>query len=209
MLKLSRRAAIGAIALAAAFGSPAALAQAAAVDTVALYAPGSLGERALGPEDAPVTIVEYASMSCPHCAAFHETVFGELKTKYIDTGKVRFLFREFPHNNPGYPPAMVARCAPEGRFFEVVDAYFDRQEEWLNSPDIMQAIRDIAKEHGFTDQSFDACVSNQALFEALKEGRDRGSSFGVQGTPTFFINGRKFEDAPSLANMEREIDALL
>jgi protein-disulfide isomerase len=207
MLKFDRRAF-----LAAAFilGSAAgAWAQDAAVDSVELYAAGPLGERARGEADAPVTIVEYASMSCPHCAAFHETVFADLKAKYIDTGKVRFLFREFPHNNPGYPPAMIARCAPENRFFEVVDAYFDRQEEWLSSPDIMQAIRGIAKEHGFTDQSFDACTSNQALFEALKEGRERGAAFGVQGTPTFFINGKKLQDAPSLANIEKEIEALL
>ncbi len=159
MLKLARRAF-----LAAAFilGSAAGILAQEAVDSVQLYAAGPLGERALGEADAPVTIVEYASMSCPHCAAFHETVFPELKAKYIDTGKVRFLFREFPHNNPGYPPAMIARCAPESRFFEVVDAYFERQEEWLSSADIMQAIRGIAKEHGFTDQSFDACTSNQA-----------------------------------------------
>jgi protein-disulfide isomerase len=211
MLSLNRRVLVAAAAfVGAALLAPAgALAQDAAVDTNDLYAPGPLGERALGPADAPVTVVEYASMSCPHCAAFHETVFQPLKEKYIDTNKVRFIFREFPHNNPGYPPAMVARCAPEGRFFEVVDAYFDRQDEWLNSPDIMQAIRDIAKEHGFTDQTFDACVSNQALFEALKEGRDRGAAFGVTGTPTFFINGQKFEDVPSLENMESAIEAQL
>jgi protein-disulfide isomerase len=206
MLKFDRR-----IFLAAAFllGSLGASAQEATVNLDEFYAPGQLGERALGAADAPVTVVEYASMSCPHCAAFHTTVFGPLKSKYIDTGKVRFIFREFPHNNPGYPPAMVARCAPEGRFFDVVDAYFTRQDEWLNSPDIMQAIRAIAKEHGFTDQSFDACASNQALFEALKEGNERGGTFGVRGTPTFFINGKKFEDAPSLENLEREIEPLL
>ena len=206
MLKFHRRAVLAAALM---LGSAGAFAQGVTVDTDELYAPGSLGERALGAADAPVTIVEYASMSCPHCAAFNEAVFEPLKTKYVDSGKVRFLFREFPHNNPAYPPAMVARCAPEGRFFEVVDAYFDSQEEWLSSADIMQAIRGIAKEHGFTDQSFDACVSNQALFEALQQERDRGAGFGVQGTPTFFINGTKLGDVPSLANMEQAIDALL
>jgi protein-disulfide isomerase len=206
MLTLPRRAFLAAALI---LGSAGAFGQDAAVNTDELYAPGSLGERALGPAEAPVTVVEYASMSCPHCAAFELTVLPELKTKYIDSGKIRFIFREFPHNNPGYPPAMVARCAPEGRFFEVVHAYFEKQEEWLSSADIMQSIRAIAKEHGFTDQSFDACVANQALFEALKESRDRGAGFGVQGTPSFFINGKKLEDAPTLENLSREIDAAL
>jgi protein-disulfide isomerase len=148
-------------------------------------------------------------MSCPHCAEFHNTVFDGLKSRYIDTGKVRFIFREFPLNDAAYLPAMIARCAPAGRFFEIVDAYFERQDEWLRSSDPVQTLFEIAQEHGFTRQAFDACIANRALFTAVNEEMARGTAFGVRGTPTFFINGRKFEDAPTLENLAKEIDSLL
>jgi protein-disulfide isomerase len=208
MLSLGRRTFMAALA-AGALLLGAGYAWTQSVDSIALYAPGPLGEMALGSADAPVTIVEYASMSCPHCADFSTAVFDQLKTKYIDTGKVRFIFREFPHNDAAYLPAMIARCAPAGRFFEIVDAYFERQGEWLRSADPVQALFEIASEHGFTREAFDACISNRALFTAINEEMARGTSFGVRGTPTFFINGTKFEDAPTLANFEKEIDSLL
>jgi protein-disulfide isomerase len=187
----------------------AAVLRAQTIDSVELYAPGSLGEMALGSADAPVTIVEYASMSCPHCAEFSNTIFDTLRSKYIDTGKVRFIFREFPHNDAGYLPAMIARCAPASRFFEIVDAYFERQADWLQSSDPVQTLFEIAAEHGFTREAFDACIANRALFTAINEEMARGAAFGVRGTPSFFINGRKLEDAPTLANFEKEIESLL
>lgn len=216
MFQMTRRAFLASCATAALmsglggllFSGGDALAQ-AAVDTGELHAPGQLGEKALGPADAKVTVVEYASMSCPHCAHFANTTFEDFKKKYIDTGKVRYIFREFPLNAPAYAVAMVARCAPADRYFDVLQEYFAQQDQWLTSQDLRQSILDIAVPFGFDAKSFEACISNQSLFAGLEAVRDRGAAFGVQATPTFFINGRKFEGALTLAELEREIEPLL
>jgi protein-disulfide isomerase len=181
-------------------------ARAQTVDQDELLQPGPLGEKALGAEDAPVTVVEYASMSCPHCARFHQETFHDFREKYIDTGQVRFVFREFPLDAAAYGVAMLARCAPENRYFDIVDVYFQQQEEWLRSPDIYNAIFSIAQQFGFTKESFDACLSNQALFDNLNEVRNRAAEqFGVNSTPTFFINGEKQPGALTLAQLEEHI----
>jgi protein-disulfide isomerase len=207
MLKLARRSLIAA-SLAAAFALGAsALAQ--GVNVQDLHAPGQLGEKVLGPADAKVTVVEYASMSCPHCAHFDATTFDDFRLKYIDSGKVRYILREFPLNAPAYAVAMLARCAPADKYFDVVHTYFRSQDKWLAASDLKAAILEIAKGFGFTDQSFDACIANQALFKALNDVRDRGSAFGVQSTPTFFINGKKFEGALSLDELDKAITPLL
>lgn len=208
MFKFNRRLLITIFAAAiVSLGAEGASAQSA--NLAELHAPGQLGEKVLGPSDAKVTVVEYASMSCPHCAHFDATTFDAFKLKYVDSGKVRYIFREFPLNAPAFAVAMVARCAPADKFFDVVHAYFRSQDKWLTSNNLKGAILDIAKTFGFTQQSFDACVSNQALFDALSAVRDRGSSFGVQATPTFFINGKKFEGALSLEDLDKAIEPLL
>ena len=108
-----------------------------------------------------------------------------------------------------YAVAMVARCAPADRFFVIIHTYFRSQEKWLSSQDLRGAILELAKPFGFTEQSFEACLSNQALFEGLENVRSRGAAFGVQATPTFFINGRKMEGALSLDDLQKAIDPLL
>ena len=207
MLKLDRRLfLVAGMAGALALGSPA-LAQDVNVDE--LLKPGQLGEKSLGPADAKVTVVEYASMSCPHCAHFDVTTFDQFKLKYIDSGKVRYIFREFPLNAPAYAAAMVARCAPADKFFDVVHAYFRSQDKWLVEGDLKGKLLDIATGFGFTPQSFDACLANQALFKAIDDVRARGSGFGVQSTPTFFINGKTFRGALTLEELDKEIEPLL
>lgn len=207
MFKFDRRSFI-AVSMAAAFAlGSAAFAQEVNVDE--LHTPGQLGEKVLGPADAPVTVVEYASMSCPHCANFDLTTFDQFKLKYIDSGKVRFIFREFPLNAPAYAVAMVARCAPGDSFFDIVHAYLRQQDKWLVQGDVKAAILDIAKGFGFTQQTFDACLANQALFKAIDEVRGRGAGFGVQGTPTFFINGKTFRGALTLEELDKAIEPLL
>ena len=209
MLKITRRSFLAGCAASAIVLAPGAAFAQATVDVQELHAPGQLVEQVLGPADAPVTVVEYASMSCSHCARFDTDTFDPFRQKYIDSGKVRFVFREFPLNAPAYAVAMVARCAPAGRFFDIVHAYFRSQQQWLSSPDLKGAILEAAKPFGFTEQTLDACIGNQALFASIEAVKTRGLSFGVQATPTFFINGKKFEGALSLAELDEAIQPLL
>ncbi|WP_026381505.1 DsbA family protein [Afifella pfennigii] len=192
-------------------GGAAALAQSnTKVSMDELMKPGPLGDRVLGAEDAPVTVVEYASMSCSHCATFHKETYPELKEQYIDTGKVRFVFREFPIDASAYAVAMLARCAPEGRYFEIIDLFFERQRQWGLAEDRYAAILDLAKQVGFSEESFEACLQNQALFDGLNTAKDRASSeFGVQGTPTFFIEGEMNVGALSFDQIKEEIEKFL
>lgn len=179
------------------------------VNVADLLAPGPLGDKALGPADAPVTVVEYASMSCPHCADFDRETFDAFRQKYIDSGQVRYIFREFPLNAPAYAVAMVARCAPADRFFDLVHTYYRDQDTWLASQDLKSAILKVAEPFGFNQRSLEACISNQQLFEGIEAVKTRGVSFGVDATPTFFINGKKMAGALSLAQLDAEIQPLL
>ena len=138
MIMLNRRSLIaggaGMAAMGTVAGVPGALAPAYAQDKVdldELLVPSPLGDKVLGDADAPVTVVEYASMSCPHCASFHNRTWYAFKEKYVDTGQVRFVFREYPIDAPAYAVAMVARCAPADKFFPIIDLYLSRQDSWL------------------------------------------------------------------------------
>lgn len=171
---------------------------------------GTLTDKVLGDENAPVTVVEYASMSCPHCANFHNTTWKPFKEKYVDTGKVRFIFREFPLDTAAYAVAMVARCAPEPRFYEIIETYFAEQSDWRRSENVYQAILTRAEAFGFTKETFDACLQNQSLVDGLNEIRTKAAEkFGVDSTPTFFINGVKESGALTLEQMEERIEPLL
>ena len=210
MNALNRRAVLaGAAALSALTFPVSVLAQETFSEEELLVA-GPLGDKALGDDNAPVTIVEYASMTCGHCGNFHRNTWAALKEKYIDTGKVRFIFREFPLDNSAFAVAMLARCAPADRFFTIIDLYFSTQDAWLQSQDRYNALLDLAKQAGFSKESFDACLANQALFEGLDEVKNRGArKFGITGTPTFFINGTKAVGALSLEEMETHIQPQL
>ncbi|MEM8787293.1 MAG: DsbA family protein [Pseudomonadota bacterium] len=149
----------------------------------------------LGDPDAPVTVIEYASLTCPHCASFHRDVFKRIKTNYIDTGKVRFVVRDVYFDRYGLWAAMVARCAGPERYFGIVDRLFERQDEWsrqAEAADAVAGIFAIGRQAGMTDDQMDACVQDQAWAEALvAEYQKNAQADEVQGTPTFFINGRK------------------
>jgi protein-disulfide isomerase len=179
------------------------------VDAAKLLEAGPLPEKVLGKDDAPVTIVEYASMTCPHCAHFHETTLPELKTKYIDTGKARLIFREFPFDPRAEAGFMLARCSNDN-YFAMVDVLFKQQESWAGVQDAKTALLQISKLAGFSQESFEACLTDQKLLEDVRAVRERGSNdFGVDSTPTFFINGNRYPGALSIDEMSAIIDGML
>lgn len=148
------------------------------------------GERAMGQADAPVVMIEYASATCPHCAEFHVDVLPEIKKTYIDTGKVRLIFREFPLDDRAMAVFMLARCLPEDKYFPTVDALFRQQKEWTGSNPKAPLMK-IMQQAGMTDAEFDACLKRRDLAQAIFDTRKTANEqFGVKGTPTFFINGK-------------------
>jgi protein-disulfide isomerase len=163
----------------------------------------------LGDPNAPVTIIEYASMTCPHCAHFEETTWPELKKKYIDTGKVRFIFREFPLDPLAAAGSMLARCGGKDKFFPTVEVLFKQQKDWVVQKPIPPLMA-IAKQLGFTEEGFNQCLSNQKLLENIEAVRERAASkFGVNSTPTFFVNGAVYRGALEIDEMAKAIDPYL
>jgi len=180
------------------------------VDVDKLMASGPLKEMAIGEEDAPVTIVEYMSMTCPHCRQFHENTYPALKEKYVDTGKVRFILREFPLDPRAAAAIMLARCAPNDQYFPMVDVLFKRQTVWATAQDARTELLNIAKLAGFTQESFEACLTNQQLLDDVNSVRTTAAEdFGVDATPTFFINGKRYSGDMSIGQMSAIIDPLL
>lgn len=167
------------------------VAPAGEVNTGRLMEEGPLGEWSLGKADAPVTIIEYASMTCPHCRAFHLNTFPKLKSAYIDTGKVRFVIREFPIGHMSGAAAIVIRCAPEPKRLALFGRYFAEQKDWVSQEVRPDALFAVAAKSGMSRSTFDSCLTNQSILEGLTGVKQRGRELGVMGTPTFFINGRK------------------
>ena len=158
-------------------------------DEQALLETGELSDRIQGEPDAPVTIIEYASMTCPHCAAFHKNSYPKIKQTYIDTGKARLIFREFPLDKLAAATSMLARCVDDDRFFAFIDILFAQQRNWARE-NPLEPLRKFAKQAGLSDEAFDKCLSNQELLDGIVWIKDRGSSeFNVNGTPSFFVNG--------------------
>jgi len=189
--------------------------KAAAAETVPaseLMKTDALPDMAMGNDKAAVTVVEYASMTCPHCAHFQETTFPELKKRYIDTGKVHYIFREFPLDNLAAAASMLARCAgkdDKDKYFALVDTLFRQQRQWAVEKPIPPLLA-IAKQAGFTEQTFNACLANQQVLDGIESVRQRAvKQFKVQSTPTFFINGTSYPGALSIEDMAKAIDPQL
>ena len=187
-----------------ALGAPLAF---AAVDLAVLNAAPAEGDMTMGPDTAKVTVIEYASASCPHCAAFYKDVFPTLKTEYIDTGKIHFIFREFPHNDAALAAFMVARCAPKEKYFPLVDVFFTTQDVWLQNP--LEGLTKIAQQAGFTKESFDSCLKNEAVAKNILAVRTTADGLGVTGIPTFFINGEMLDGEKTIDVLRAKIDPLL
>lgn len=182
------------------------------VETVSideLMAPQALADQWLGSPNAPVTIIEYASLNCPHCAAFHEDVFDDFVSEFVDTGEVRFALREFPLNDRAAAAIMLARCAPgENGFYSLVGHLFDTQSVWaLADPGVvLDTLFGVVQQAGFTRDSFDACLSNQELLANVTAVQNHALGLGVDATPTFFINGRKYLGELSLEQLRAAIE---
>ena len=173
-------------------------------DLAALMAPGPLPDISLGKEDAPNTIVEYASMTCPHCAQFHKVVLPDLQKKYIDTGQARLILREFPLDGLAVAAFMLARCAGPDRYYPMVNALFDTQETWaVPGADGKEKLLLIAKQAGFSKEKFDQCVADKELFQKIVDVRTRANEeFGVDSTPSFFVNGKRLTGEHTLQDFE-------
>ena len=174
--------------------------------------PVSLPDMALGPANAPVTITEFASMTCPHCAAFNETVFPKIKSEYIDTGKIRYVFREFPLDIKAAAGSMLARCIAKddaGKYFAVIDMLFKQQNDWVLKNTTETLIR-IGKQAGLSQQVIEECLKDQALLDKIAADQKYASEvLKVDSTPTFFINGDKIKGETSFAEFDKRIKSLL
>jgi protein-disulfide isomerase len=169
-----------------------------------LMAPNPMGEMAMGDENAPITVIEYASMTCPHCAHFSEATFPELKKRYIDTGKVRFIFREFPLDQLAAAGFLLARCGGPDKYFPLVETLFAQQRDWVVQRPLAPLMA-IAKQAGLTQVAFEACLNNQDLIDKMEKVRSQASDkFGVNSTPTFFVNGKRLPGALSIEELEKE-----
>lgn len=157
--------------------------------------PGPLGEKILGSPTAPATIIEYASLTCPFCHQFHLKTYPRIKKELIDTGKVRYIIREYPIGRSAGTAAIITRCAPEKDYFVLYDKYLIQQKKWVSQNVRPDAIYKVAAQTGMTRKAFDACLSNKEIEEGLRAVKMRGRAFGVSGTPTFFINGKKARGA--------------
>jgi protein-disulfide isomerase len=191
--------ALGALALAApAF---------AATDMTLLNTAPEIGDMSLGDPNSKVTLIEYASASCPHCARFSMDVFPALRKEYIDTNKIHFIFREFPLNDPALAASMIIRSLPKDNYFPVTELVFKTQEKWV--PDPLNGLKAIALQAGLTEDKFNAILKDNDLAKRIIAVRDQGEKLGVNGTPTFFLNGEVLDGEQKIEDLRAKIDALL
>ncbi|GLK78120.1 disulfide bond formation protein DsbD [Methylopila jiangsuensis] len=210
MPHIDRRTLVAALAttpLAAGLGGRA---NAQASGEVALANPGPLPEKGFGPEDARVKVIEYASITCHHCQNFHANTWPQVKAKYVDTGKIRFVMREFPLNPLAAGGFMLARCVPDDRWYPAIDVLYRTAETWSHAQDPVAELQKVMRQLGMGKEAFEACLSNQKLLDDINAVGRSGSMAGVTGTPTFFFNGgQKRQGALTLAEFSAIVDPML
>lgn len=180
------------------------------VSTADLMAEGPLPDLWMGSPDAPITMIEYASMTCPHCAAFEADTFPMLKSKYIDTGKVRFVLREFPFDPYATAAFMLARCVGADKRQAMVELLFAQQKNWAYAEQPLQGLTNVVKQTGMTQDQFNACLRDRKLYDQVNAIRDNAAKkFDVEATPTFFVNGKKVEGELSPTELDNLLTPLL
>jgi protein-disulfide isomerase len=174
--------------------------------------PVSLPDMAIGPANASVTVTEFASMTCPHCAAFNAEVFPKIKSAYIDTGKIRYIFREFPLDIKAAAGSMLARCIAKddaGKYFAVIDMLFKQQNDWVMK-NTTETLTRIGKQAGLSQQQVEDCLKDQALLDKIAADQKYATEvLKVNSTPTFFVNGDKIKGETSFEEFQKKIDPLL
>ena len=167
-----------------------------------------LKERVIGKEDAPVTIIEYASLTCSHCASFHQDTLPEIKKKYIDTGKAKLIFRDFPFDRLGLAAAQLSRCVPEKRYAGFMEVLFAQQESWARASDPLAAVMKLARLAGLSKGAADKCLANEDLVdEILKRRVFAEKQWQINSTPSFVVGNQKVVGAVSFAEFEKAIQA--
>lgn len=169
-----------------------------------------LGDPGIGDAAAPVTIIEYSSLTCPHCAAFHNEVLPELKQRYIDTGKVRLVLRDFPLDENALKAAVIAHCAGPARQPSFVEVFFAQQQSWARAKDPVAALKQLARLGGLGAEQIDACLADKDLETAVLQARlDGQKQFDIKSTPTFIIDGKAQTGEHSIEAFAAVIDPLL
>ena len=195
-------------------GAMAAIPAAAVLAPVALARAAGIGERpgdlAVGDPDAPVTVIEFFSLTCPSCLRFHKNVYNRLKPDYVDTGKVRFVARDFPLNAPALQAAVLAHCAGRERYFTFIDVLFQTFDDWAGSRDYTDMLAQIGELGGVSRDQFADCLADQDLentiFQSIMDGQ---AEYDVSGTPTLVVNGAKYDGKMTFDALSRHIDHLL
>jgi protein-disulfide isomerase len=169
-----------------------------------------LAERALGDEAAPVTIVEYSSLGCPHCAAFHRETLPKIKEAYIDTGKVRLVYRDYPLGGAAMAAALIARCVEPSRYFGFINMLYRDQATWAASTKPLDDLKQLSRFAGLSEADFNACLENKALLQGIQERASQAQKeAGIDSTPTFFVNDRKIVGAQGFETFKAAIDEAL
>lgn len=167
-------------------------------------------EKVVGDPNAKVTVIEYASLGCPHCANFHFDVYPKIKKEYIDTGKVKFIFRDFPLGTPSVAAAVIARCAGSKRYFAMIDIFFKAQHQWSHAPNPLEALKKTARFGGMSSADVDACIANQALLNSIQERAQAAQlDYEINSTPSFVIEGRKIAGGLPYADFKKVLDEAL
>ncbi|MEO1398286.1 MAG: DsbA family protein [Pseudomonadota bacterium] len=210
---ITRRNVLSLMAASAAVATPLSImpASALAQGRLDLFTGLNLKDQVMGDVNAKVTLVEYASMTCPHCRTFHEKILPELKTKYVDTGKVKYILRPFPFDKDrrGEAAFMLALCAPNNNYYAMIDALFSTQRVWAGSGNPVPELMRLSKLAGMSEEEFNTCLRNQELLTQMVQDRNKAvKDFGVTATPTVFINGEKLGDS-SLETVAKAIEAAL
>jgi protein-disulfide isomerase len=179
------------------------------VNLADLVMPGTLGDMAIGKANAPVTVVQYVSLNCTSCGGFQSDTLPKLKKAYIDKGKARLIVREFPDDTASTTAALALRCVPAKDYFKAEEKLLKHQKDWAGPEAKKDALYNLVKFAGIKRDKFDACLADPATTQALNEGKERGKTFGVTVSPTFFVNGKKIAGTVSYEEIQGMIDVAL